>query len=47
MQKRSERNKKLQENINTEKFECGLKKTKIMIVRTGKGKVEQIQERVS
>ena len=28
------------------KFEYGLKKTKIMIVRTGKGEVEQIQERV-
>ena len=28
------------------KFEYGLKKTKIMIVRTGKGDVEQIQERV-
>ena len=26
------------------KFEYGLKKTKIMIVRTGKGEVEQIQE---
>ena len=28
------------------KFEYGLKKTKIMIVRTGKGDVEQIQKRV-
>ena len=28
------------------KFEYGLKKTKIMIVRTGQGKKEQIQERV-
>ena len=28
------------------KFEYGLKKTKILIVRTGKGEVEQIQERV-
>ena len=28
------------------KFEYGLTKTKIMIVRTGKGEVEQIQERV-
>ena len=28
------------------KFEYGLKKTNIMIVRTGKGEVEQIQERV-
>ena len=27
-------------------FEYGLKKTKIMIVRTRKGEVEQIQERV-
>ena len=45
MQKRSrkESDRKME---TMKKFEYGLKKTKIMIVRAGKGEVEQIQERV-
>ena len=42
--RKGRRNCKKMETLK--KFEYGLKKTKIMIVRTGKGEVEQIQERV-
>ena len=42
--RKGRRNCKKMETLK--KFEYGLKKTKIMIVRTGKREVEQIQERV-
>ena len=46
MQKRSERNQKLQENGNSKNFGYDLQRTRIIVVRTGKEEVKRVDKRV-